>query len=338
MKNSKAETIKNLENKLLNFYVPKTYFFNYVDWRNNSKKIFTDIKRVTSKNKIAIRSSAYDEDSDSESQAGKYLSFLNVNKSNKKEVKEKIEKVFKSYGSNIKIKKGQILIQEMIRNIKMSGVIMTQDLENSSPYYCINYDDITGSSDTVTSGKGEYANKSLYLLRGKEKKLKSKRFIKLIKAVQELEKKLKSDRLDIEFVLTKKNKLFLLQVRPLSKKKNLESNYIKKISAKVTSLEKRVVAEFKKSNNLYGSKNILGQMPDWNPVEMIGLHPSNLAYSLYDYLITDRSWYESRKLMGYKKINKTKLMLKLCGKPFIDIRKSFNSFLPDTINRIRDYT
>ena len=97
MKNSKAETIKNLENKLLNFYVPKTYFFNYVDWRNNSKKIFTDIKRVTNKNKIAIRSSAYDEDSDSESQAGKYLSFLNVNKSNKKEVKEKIEKVFKSY-------------------------------------------------------------------------------------------------------------------------------------------------------------------------------------------------------------------------------------------------
>ena len=105
MKNSKAETIKNLENKLLNFYVPKTYFFNYVDWRNNSKRIFKDIKRVTNKNKIAIRSSAYDEDTDNESQAGKYLSFLNVNKSNKKEVKEKIEKVFKSYGSNIKIKK-----------------------------------------------------------------------------------------------------------------------------------------------------------------------------------------------------------------------------------------
>ena len=77
--------------------------------------------------------------------------------------------------------------------------MLTQDLENSSPYYCINYDDITGSSDTVTSGKGEYTQTRVFFIKRKRKKLKSNRFIKLIKAVQELEKKLKSDRLDILF-------------------------------------------------------------------------------------------------------------------------------------------
>ena len=41
----------------------------------------------------------------------------------------------------------------MITNVKMSGVIFTHDADNNSPYYCINYDDISGKSDTVTSGR-----------------------------------------------------------------------------------------------------------------------------------------------------------------------------------------
>ena len=46
-------------------------------------------------------------------------------------------------------------------------------------------------------------------------------------------------------------------------------------------------------------KSIFGQMPDWNPVEMIGRTPKT-SLSLYRYLITDEVWRKARSQMGYK--------------------------------------
>ena len=64
-------------------------------------------------------------------------------------------------------------------------------------------------------------------------------------------------------------------------------------------------------------------MPDWNPVEMIGVVPRNLAFSLYKNLITDEVWYLSRAEMGYSKPIKKKLMYDFCGHPFIDVNQVF---------------
>ena len=55
-----------------------------------------------------------------------------------------------------------------------------------------------------------------------------------------------------------------------------------------------------KQDKVFGKKSIFGQMPDWNPVEMIGRSPKKLAISLYKYLITDQVWREARSEMGYK--------------------------------------
>ena len=33
----------------------------------------------------------------------------------------------------------------------MSGVIFTKDIENGNNYYVVNYDDVTGKTNTVTS-------------------------------------------------------------------------------------------------------------------------------------------------------------------------------------------
>ena len=85
----------------------------------------------------------------------------------------------------------------MITNIKMSGVIFSHNISDKSPYYVINYDDISGLTDTVTSGYGNSSNKSLSILRNKTNYLRSKRFIKIIKSIKELEKKLNSNNLDI---------------------------------------------------------------------------------------------------------------------------------------------
>ena len=73
-------------------------------------------------------------------------------------------------------------------------------------------------------------------------------------------------------------------------------------------------------------------MPDWNPVEIIGKHPSPLSISLYKYLITDNNWSKARTIMGYRNVERNKLMQIICGQPYIDTRLSLNSFLPSKLN------
>ena len=69
-------------------------------------------------------------------------------------------------------------------------------------------------------------------------------------------------------------------------------------------------------------------MPDWNPAEIIGFQPHLFSYTLYKKLVTDKVWAIAREQMGYKKIFNPHLMYSFAGKPYIDLRLSFNSFLP----------
>ena len=71
-------------------------------------------------------------------------------------------------------------------------------------------------------------------------------------------------------------------------------------------------------------------MPDWNPAEIIGTNPNNLASSLYKYLITDKVWNISRNKMGYKNVNQP-LMVMIGNHPYINVKLSLNSFLPKNL-------
>ena len=64
----------------------------------------------------------------------------------------------------------------------------------------------------------EHSNKTLYVYKKKKNFIRSKRFKLFLKATSEVERYF-SYPLDIEFCMTKKNKLFLLQVRPIVSKK-----------------------------------------------------------------------------------------------------------------------
>ena len=77
-----------------------------------------------------------------------------------------------------------------------------------------------------------------------------------------------------------------------------------------------------------GETTVFGQMPDWNPAEMIGSRPRPLAYSIYDRQITNSAWAEARYRMGYRDMRGQALMADFAGQPFIDARLSLNSFLP----------
>jgi len=328
MFNSKGDTLLNLKKKLKKFEVPTSFIFNVKDWQSNNSKIVSQISKKFKNKKIIVRSSSKSEDNFITSAAGKFESILDVGSSDKVKVIRAINRVIKSY----KLKKAkalgeQVLIQEMIGNIKMSGVIFTGDNLGNNFYHIINYDDITGLTNTITSGSSNYSNKNLYIYKRKEKYIRSARLKKIANAIKELEIQFNSFSLDIEFGLTKKNKLYLFQVRPVITKNNFflkKEKFDKKISLNFKKIKKIFYSE----KNINGNYTILSQMTDWNPAEMIGQSPSNLSYSLYSKLITNSSWLKARKIMGYKCNFNNNLMHKIAGKPFIDIRKSINSFLP----------
>ena len=220
---SKGQTLFQLRNKIKNFTVPNLLVIKLSDWKKNRNKVLDSIKDTYIYSnftpKLAIRSSSQNEDGLVESSAGKYLSLLNINTNNDKEIISAINKVIKSY----KLKKNhknssEIIIQEMIEKTIISGVIFTYEINKGSPYYVINYDDTSGKTDTVTSGKDNNSNKTLYVFREKVSELKSKRFKLLLLAVKELEKVLSHNYLDIEFSIDQNLNLFLFQVRKITLK------------------------------------------------------------------------------------------------------------------------
>ena len=223
----------------------------------------------------------------------------------------------------------------MIQRIKMSGVIFTGDNYGYDNYYTINYDDITGRTDVVTSGSTAYSNKTLYVYKNRKNFVRTLRFKKLIKATQQVENYF-STSLDIEFCMTKTNQLYLFQVRPVVLKKKIDKKFSKKTIDKKLDLEfNNIKDSFKKKNTseLNGKTTLFSQMSDWNPAEMIGQFPSRLSFSLYSELITNQSWLNARKIMGYKFFKDSSLMKSIAGRPYIDIRKSLNSLLPRKLKK-----
>ena len=321
---SKGHNLILLKEKFGIKNIPKLHIFSIENYIKNQKKVLKFINTNFSK-KVAIRSSFEIEDKKKGSNAGKFLSCLNINPKDNEDLSSSISKVISSYNSKINKKKNYFFVQDMVEDVDISGVCMTYSLINYVKSYNINYHKGSDTSN-VTSGMGN--NENFVFIENENYKLKNKKFQNIIKNVKQLEKIYKTDKLDIEFVYTKKNKFILLQVRPLlidkifSKKNFLQS---------CSQLEKKIKKIQIQVDGLYGKTTYFGVMPDWNPAEMIGIKPNPLALSLYKNLITDNIWAKSRSDYGYNDARPNQLMTTFFGTPFIDLRVDINSWLPKNI-------
>ena len=257
---------------------------------SNPDLIITDIKNIF-KIIVAVRSSHLNEDGNKFSNVGRYLSFLNLNTKNGEE-KKKINLLIYSYKKNYK--KNIFFIQEMVQNIKISGVVLTKDINNYLDCYVINYH--RGYDSTVVTS-GKKTSKSIRFLKNKKFFLK-RPFDKLVMSINEIEKKFKFP-LDIEFIIDKKDIVYVVQIRKLNIPNNKDKNTLKLRNA-MQQLEKKIVKLQKPHYNLFGKNNFFGVMPDWNPAEIIGKKPRPLALSLYQELITNHVWSKNRTIMGIK--------------------------------------
>jgi len=331
---TKAESLQRLRGLITKSKIEDQVYFSVADWRSNRERILSEVRDRFGSELLIVRSSARSEDSFTHSNAGAYTSLLNVEPTS--ELESSIEEVISSY-DNLQVD-DQVLVQPMLKGVISSGVVFTRSLEHGAPYYVINYDE-TGTTDGITAGNNN-DHKTLIIRRdAKPEQVANQKLLPLLIAVKEVESLLNFDSLDIEFAITKSPEseveiVHILQVRPIAVRNEVAlkeeglSDKRDEVFAQAEALWQSLKPP---AAHVVGDIPIYGVMPDWNPAEIIGTNPGKLAESLYKYLIMDEVWATHRAQYGYRDVRPQPLLVSFAGKPYVDVRASFNSFIPKNI-------
>lgn len=333
---NKASTLAELEGTLLNGQVLPQECFSRTEWENNIGNCIDQIlSRFGQDAVLIVRSAAANEDSDTASLAGQYESVARV--IGAEMLSHALQVVFDSMGPDYK-DEDHVFIQPMLENVDISGVLFTRDNTHGGYYYVLNYDDSSGRTDSVTAGDSN-SLQTFYLSKGHCDVVPEK-FRALISLAQELEARFSCDHLDIEFAI-KDGVCTLLQVRRLILP--VEADWTLEEQNQALDRIKQTVGRLSGPHPyLCGRRSVFGVMPDWNPAEIIGVRPRPLALTTYKNLVTDNVWAYQRSNYGYKNLRSFPLLIDFEGLPYIDVRLSFNSFIPADVednlaNRLVDY-
>lgn len=332
---SKARNLEALQGILKSGEILPLIILSKKDLHKKAE-ILAKIKALKA-DKIIIRSSSFSEDSTQSSNAGAFLSLANVSVKDEKALFGALLKVANSMPNE----RDEILIQPNLSKITICGVAFSVDKDNFAPYFCVEFDK---NSDKITSGASK-KSVGFYAYR-ENSQIKDEKMSRLIAMIRELEGIFGCEFLDVEFAFAKisqesktnkakfskiKERLFCLQVRPLVMRGKI--NLFKALPKEALNrLYKRLENLREKRPGILGEDFIYGIMPDWNPAEIIGTRPKRLALSLYKAIITDNIWAYQRDNYGYKDLRSHPLMHSFLGMPYIDVRVSFNSFVPKNLD------
>ena len=325
---TKAETLDRLRQRLKRSVVDPQVSFSVARWNREPQTVIDDVFRSIAAEQFAVRSSACVEDGFYWTHAGRFQSRLNIPRDSEA-LARAIADVIASYDDNTE---NQVFVQSMVRDAQMSGVVFTRSLNSGAPYYTINY--VEGSDTASITSGSSYEHHTLIVHRDAHSLPAGTPpvVIELIAAVREIEEVADFDALDIEFAVRKGDEIHILQVRPMSVQHERSVEADERTERFVRAAIGRFEALTSPAPEVCGSRTIWGSMPDWNPAEMIGNRPDRLAADLYSHLITDEVWAIQRSEFGYRDIRPTPLMQLFAGQPYIDIRASFNSFVPATVS------
>lgn len=322
---TKAETLDLLYRGFPELNIPRPFILPSLRWKREAGAVLRELRQgLPGQERVAVRSSCRMEDGARTSCAGAFVSRLDVPLHDDAAMDAAIGAVITSYADP---DDEHLLIQPMVGRVAVSGVIMTRALDDGSPYYVLNYDDESGKTDTVTGGKG--SSKTVYVYKGvQDSDFDSPRVRKMVGLARTLERIFDSTALDIEFGLDDRGEMHLFQVRRICTSAARGPEAAAGVSGKIALVERQVRDILAPRSGLHGQTNILGVMPDWNPAEIIGVTPRPLAASIYREAVTRRVWSLARERMGYRPLPMVELMALIAGRPYIDVRASFNSFLP----------
>lgn len=317
---TKAETLKKLYQKLKVARILPQFIFTVGEWKAQREVLLEKFEEIEWNKSVIVRSSAINEDTSSSSCAGKYESIANV--CGIEAFLEAVNEVIDSYDDDDP--DNQVLVQPMLENVQLCGVAFTLEPSTLGNYYVVNYDK-TGSTDAITSGNGK-RNYLQYIFKDYDSEKYPKELATLLETLKELEILFGSDNLDVEFAITSEWELYILQVRPLCVAERRID--VVKQKQQLDQIAKKIKRDQTPKPFVCGEKTVYSVMTDWNPAEMIGVRPKTLALTLYQDIITDAVWAYQRDNYGYRNMRSFPLMVDLGGLPYIDVRVSFNSFVP----------
>lgn len=320
---TKCGTLEALQGKLRSAQLLPQCRVTVAGWRKNRRAC---LRRVLEHAwpEMAVRSSSAAEDSYHGSSAGKFDSRLGVTPEG---LADAVEAVIASMERNGPNTRDEVFVQPMLREVALAGVALGLDPSSGAPYYVVNYDDRSGRTDTVTSGSVNELQ-SFYAHHSAEQLPEPLRPV--IALMQELSALFGSQAIDVEFAVDTSAALYLLQARPLVLRVARADGVAH--TRVIRRIHERVQKGIGRQLFLHGERTVYGVMPDWNPAEIIGIRPRPLALSLYRELVTDMIWAYQRNNYGYRNLRSFPLMLHFHGLPYIDVRVSFNSFIPRDID------
>lgn len=329
---TKAETLVRLAPLVRHSHIGQQVCFTSERWGDDSIRIMDEISNCFADAKLIVRSSAKGEDNWHFSNAGGFESVLNVDGRDRTTVAEAVKKVIISYGAE-QNGEDQILVQEFLCNVRFAGVVFTCNLDSGAPYYRFNFDDKTQSTESVTAGThGELRTVIVSRFYPEYLQTVEPELIPVLRAVEELEKLLDFNKLDVEFAVDSTGLVHIFQVRPIT----VDHYEFEVDLASLASSLKENKLRFRSMQNvspyLHGNKTLFANMPDWNPAEIIGSRPKPLAFSLYRQLITNDIWAQQRAEFGYRDVRPCPLIISFSGQPYVDARASLNSFIPAALS------
>jgi phosphohistidine swiveling domain-containing protein len=326
----KASTLAQLEGELQTARVLPQATLTYGAWRAAPDRALTALlaqpwAKGDAPPPLIVRSSALGEDGAAWSLAGHYASVPDV--IGPAALRGAIETVFASYGAPLADDE-KVLVQPMLRDVVASGVATSREVGSGRPYIVVNTS-LSADTSVVTAGRSN-DTEVCYHFRGALAEPPG-RCGAVVRLLREIEALSGLSRIDIEFAfVADEHEPVLLQARPLVNSaptalaRDRHCRQLKRAEDKVAAL-------LGAHPMARGQRSALGVMPDWNPAEMIGVRPRPLALSLYRDLVTDDVWARQRNAYGYRDLRGTPLLIDLLGIPFIDVRASFESFVPGAL-------